>query len=117
MRGGQVRLKRRLESLNKLAAEGNAGAAGEARLLSSWLNNEDIIAKKKQDDRCKVIVGALVGNMLKSGRSVFLLDKDSLLQELGKFLVRTTEREAILGSDGTGSEAFHRVFGLLEAAD
>lgn len=111
MRGEQLRLKRRLESLQKAEAAGNEGAAGEARLLAVWLDDEAKTTQKRADDRCKVIVGALVGAALISGRSVLLNDQRALIDALEAFLVRPTEREAILGADGTGSEAFHRVFG------
>lgn len=111
MSGEQVRLKRRLESLEKAAAEGNEGAVGEARLLAAWLDGEAAINHKRADDRCKVLVGALVGAALSSGRSVVLSDPQALLDDLSEFLIRPAEREAVLGTDGTGSEAFRRVFG------
>lgn len=111
MQGEQIKLKRRLESLQKAATAGNAGAAGEARLLAAWLHDEAATTQKRQDDRCKVIVGALVGTELASGRSVVLSDQRALLDALDSFLVRPAEREAILGGDGTGSDAFRRVFG------
>nr|WP_176704523.1 hypothetical protein [Pseudomonas sp.]QBM91798.1 mobilization protein MobC [Pseudomonas sp.] len=111
MRSEQVRLKRRLESLQKAGAAGNEGAAGEARLLAAWLDDEAAVTQKRADDRCKVIVGALVGAALISGRSVVLSDPHALIDALDAFLVRPAEREAILGGDGTGSEAFRRVFG------
>ena len=118
MRGGeQVKLKRRLESLQKSGAAGNEGAAGEARLLAAWLEDEATITQKRADDRCKVIVGALVGTALLSGRSVVLSDQRTLLDALNAFLVRPAEREAVLGSDGNGSEAFRRVCGLPTGAD
>lgn len=111
MRGEQVKLRRRLESLQRAAAAGNTGAAGEARLLESWLDDEEAIRRKRQDDRCKVLVGALVGQWLSTGRPVLLHDQLALLDALDKFLVRPAERDAVLGDDGTGSEAFHRVYG------
>ncbi len=110
MRGEQVKLRRRLESLQRAAAAGNAGAAGEARLLESWLDDEEAIRRKRQDDRCKVLVGALVGQWLSTGRPVLLHDQLALLDALDKFLVRPAERDAVLGEDGAGSGAFHRVF-------
>ena len=117
MSGEQVRLKLRLESLEKAAAEGNEGAVGEARLLAAWLDGEAAINHKRADDRCKVLVGALVGTALISGRSVVLSDQRALIDALDAFLVRPAEREAVLGANGTGSEAFHRVFGPALFAD
>lgn len=111
MRGSeQVKLKRRLESLQKLEADGNEGAAGEARLLAAWLDDEAITSRKREDDRCKVLVGALVGTLMASGRAVVLQDHRSLLSALDKFLTRPAERLAVLGRDGSGSESFRRVF-------
>ena len=40
-----------------------------------------------------------------------LSDPQALLDDLSEFLIRPAEREAVLGTDGTGSEAFRRVFG------
>ena len=117
MRGGeQIKLKRRLESLQKSGSAGNKGAAGEARLLAAWLEDEATITQKRADDRCKVIVGALVGTALLSGRSVVLSDQRTLLDALDAFLVRPAEREAVLGLDGNGSEAFSRVYGSSSPA-
>jgi hypothetical protein len=117
MRGEQIKLKRRLESLQKAASGGDSGAEGEARLLAAWLSDDQAIARKRQDDRCKVIVGALVGASLTAGRKIVLNNKNELLNALNNFLLRPAEREAILGFDGRGSEAFHRVFGSLAATD
>lgn len=111
MPGEQIKLRRRLQSLQKAAAAGNIGAAGEANLLAAWLDDEERISKKRQDDRCKVLVGALVGSQMSSGRKVLLDDHLALLRALDAFLERSGEREAVLGTHGAGSEAFHRVFG------
>ena len=111
MRGEHIKLNRRLESLQKAGAAGDEGAAGEARLLADWLDDEAAITRKREDDRCKILVGALVGTALISGRSVVLSDPRALIDALDAFLVRPAEREAILGVDGTGSQAFRRVFG------
>lgn len=111
MGNDQVKLRKRLESLKRAAAAGNEGAAGEARLLSIWLEDEAATNRKRQDDRCKVLVGALVGNLMASGRPVVLSDKRTLLNALDTFLSRPNERIALLGPDGNGSEAFHRVYG------
>lgn len=111
MRGDQVRLRKRLESLQRAAAGGNEGAAGEARLLAVWLDDEATTTRKRQDDRCKVLVGALVGNLMASGRPVVLHDRRTLLDAMDAFLSRPAERLAVLGPDGNGSEAFNRVHG------
>ncbi|MNJ26931.1 hypothetical protein D3C77_214230 [compost metagenome] len=117
MRGDQIRLRKRLESLQRAAAGGNEGAAGEARLLAIWLEDEATTSRKRQDDRCKVLVGALMGNLMASGRPVVLNDRRALLDAMDSFLSRPTERMAVLGPDGNGSEAFHRVFGSPPPAD
>jgi len=109
MRGSEnVRLRRRLESLQQAADGGNKGAAGEARLLAAWLDDEDASRRKRQDDRVKVLVGAWVAGQLSAGRSVVLGSPKTLLEALSGFLVRPGEREAVLGNGG-GSEAFWRV--------
>ena len=110
MRGEQIKLNRRLESLQKAGAAGDEGAVGEARLLADWLDNEAAITRKREDDRCKILVGALVSTALLSGRSFTLSDPRTLLDALDAFLVRPAERKAVLG-DGRGSEAFRRVYG------
>lgn len=108
---GQVRLHKRLAALQKRAAAGDQAAAGQAALLARHLESVADGAEKKADDRCKVLVGALVGHWLSTGRPVFLHDQRSLLDALNVFLVRPAERDAVLGEDGSGSDAFHRVFG------
>lgn len=110
MRGEQIKLNRRLESLQKAGAAGDEGAVGEARLLADWLDDEAAIIRKREDDRCKILVGALVGTAMLSGRSSTLSDPRTLLDALDAFLVRPAERKAVLG-DGRGSEAFRRVYG------
>lgn len=109
MRGGEnVRLRRRLESLQRAAEGGNQGAAGEARLLATWLDDEEVTGRKRQDDRIKILIGAWIGTELSAGRSVALGGPTALLEALSGFLVRPGEREAVLGA-GRGSEAFWRV--------
>lgn len=49
MRGEKIKLRRRLESLQR-------AAAGEARLLECCLDDEEAIRRKREDDRCKVLV-------------------------------------------------------------
>lgn len=112
MRGGQnVRLRRRLESLQRAAEAGNRQAEGEARLLTAWLDDEAASSAKRADDRCKVLIGAYVAGELAAGRSVALGDAGALLAALDAWLVRPAERLAVLG-DGHGSEAFRRVLRL-----
>lgn len=113
MRGGQnVRLRRRLEALQRAAANGDRAAEGQARLLADWLDDETATAAKRQDDRVKVLTGAWVAAELAAGRPVALDDPSALLAALSAWLVRPGERDAVLGADGQGSEAFRRVLGL-----
>lgn len=58
---------------------------------------------KKTDDRVKVLVGAAVLHA-QSQHPVA-----GLLPMLDNFLTRPVERLAVLGEDGTGSEAFKRL--------
>lgn len=106
--GGNVRLRRRLESLQRASQGGNEGAAGEARLLADWLDDEEATRRKRQDDRVKVLVGAWIGTELSAGRSVALGGPTALLEALKGFLTREGECEAVLGA-GEGSAAFWRV--------
>lgn len=113
MRGGQnVRLRRRLEALQRAAAGGDRAAEGQARLLADWLDDEAATAAKRADDRVKVLAGAWVAAELAAGRTVALDDPSALLASLEAWLVRPGERDAVLGADGQGSEAFRRVLGL-----
>lgn len=110
MRGGQnVRLRRRLEALQRAAADGDRAAEGQARLLATWLDGEDAISAKRADDRCKVLIGAYLASELAAGRSVALSDAAALLAALDGWLVRSGDRAAVLGRDRKGSPAFHRV--------
>lgn len=112
MRGGQnARLRQRLRALQRAAEAGNQQAAGEARLLSAWLDDADASSAKRADDRCKMIIGAFVAGELAAGRTVALGDATALLAVLSGWLVRPGDRLAVLGSDGTGSPAFRRVLG------
>lgn len=112
MRGGEkVRLRQRLRALQKAAEAGDLGAAGEARLLEAWLDDDDAISAKRADDRVKVLIGAWVAAELKAGRRVVLDDPAALLSTLDGWLVRPMERIAVLGRDHQGSPAFRRVTG------
>lgn len=107
-----AKLRRRLAQLERAAEAGNSGAAGEARLLRAYLDDEARAAEKRADDRVKVLIGAYVGSELMAGRRVNLDDPATLLVGLDGWLVRPAERLALLGPDGQGSEAFRRVTGL-----
>ena len=104
-----VRLRIELSQLKRAADNGSTLAAGRARLLESWLDDEDSRARKRADDRCKVLIGAYVASELKAGRPVDLTDRPTLLAELSRWLVREPERIAVLGKDGKGSAAFLRI--------
>lgn len=107
-----AKLRRRLQQLERAAETGSAGAAGEARLLRAYLDDEARAAEKKADDRVKVLIGAYTAAELAAGRRPSLDDADALLAALSGWLVRPGERLAVLGSDGHGSEAFRRVLGM-----
>ena len=66
---------------------------------------------KQEDDRVKVITGAWLASEATSGRA----DASAVLAGLNSFLTRPSERKALLGDDGRGSEAFRRVFGIQGA--
>lgn len=71
-----------------------------ARILA-----EEKKAEKREDDRVKVLVGAMFLDQIKrSGQGA-----EQLLAHLDRFLVRPREREAVLGEDGQGSTAFRRL--------
>lgn len=106
-----AKLRRRLQQLERAAEAGNAGAAGEARLLRAYLDDEDQATRKRQDDRVKVLIGAYTASELAAGRRPSLDDPSALLAALDGWLVRPAERLAVLGSDGTGSPALRRVLG------
>lgn len=62
-------------------------------------------SQKREDDRVKVLVGAMLLDQIKrNGEGL-----DALLARLGGFLERPTERVAVLGQDGKGSEALRRL--------
>ena len=71
--------------------------------------------QKRQDDRVKVLVGAAVLELLKAGQQVSLPGSQALLELMTQFLIRPSDREAVLGDDGRGSEALRRVLGLPQA--
>ena len=101
----------RLAALDRLASAGDEQAGGEARRLRAWMAERDRADEKRQDDRMKVLVGAAVLELLKTGHPVSLPDHQALLELMAQFLVRPAERQAVLGA-GSGSEALHRCLGL-----
>lgn len=105
----------RLASLERLASAGDEQAEGEARRLRHWMQEQEQVDQKKQDDRMKVLTGAAVLELLRTGRSVNLPDHQALIDLLAEFLVRPSDRGAVLG-DGRGSEALRRVLGLPPTA-
>lgn len=106
----------RLAALDRLASAGDEQAGGEARRLRAWMAERDRADEKKQDDRMKVLVGAAVLELLKTGQQVSLPDHQALLELMGQFLIRPSDREAVLGlGDGRGSEPLRRCLGLPAA--
>lgn len=65
--------------------------------------------QKKEDDRVKVLVGAALLDQLKRRGTIPACDLPGLLTLLDGFLTRPGERLAVLGEDGKGSAALHRV--------
>jgi len=65
--------------------------------------------EKKADDRVKVLVGAAILNAIKSGQAVSVQGREDLVQMMQEFLTRTSERDAVLGEDGNGSDALRRL--------
>lgn len=61
--------------------------------------------QKRADDRVKVLVGAAILERVKRGQFQLV----DLLGVMDGFLGRPTERQAVLGADGRGSEALHRI--------
>lgn len=65
---------------------------------------------KREEDRIKVLVGAMVLDHIKrSGQGA-----EQLLGRMGQFLERPNEREAVMGSEGKGSDAWHRLTGKAQ---
>ena len=62
----------------------------------------------KADTKVKVLVGAAVLNSIKNGGNSEL-GMAKLMTTLQSFLTRDRDREAVLGIDGKGSEAFKRL--------
>lgn len=104
----------RLASLERLASAGDEQAEGEARRLRHWMQEQEQVDQKRQDDRMKVLVGAAVLELLKTGQPVSLPDHQALIDLLAEFLVRPSDRDAVLGA-GSGSKALRRCLGLPHA--
>lgn len=66
----------------------------------------------KADNRVKVLVGAAILEQVKRGG---VLSLPQLLELMQGFLERPSEREAVLGKEGQGSEALRRLVGEGEA--
>ena len=106
----------RLAALQRLAEAGDEQAEGEARRLRHWMQEQEQVDQKRQDDRMKVLTGAAVLELLRTGQSVSLPDHQALIGLLDEFLIRPSDREAVLG-DGSGSEALRRCLGLPATPD
>lgn len=87
----------RLEELKKKRDQLNARIEQqEARLKQEH---------RKQDDNVKVLLGVTIAQMVRTNR-MQLVD---LLGVLDEHLERPRDRLAVLGEDGQGSAALHRV--------
>lgn len=93
------RQKKRLDQMQLRAIQRNN------RLEESLIKQN-----KRADDRVKILIGAAAIESIKRGHSISWRSKEAVLSELDIFLIRESEREAILAHDKKGSEAFHRVF-------
>lgn len=106
-----VVLEKRLRGLQRRAAKGDRAAAGQAQLLEKHLSLKAASVSKKEDDRVKVLVGAAVLYATQHGHPPDLSGgRGAVLALMDDFLQRPQERLAVLGEDGRGSEALHRLF-------
>lgn len=64
-------------------------------------------SETKADNRVKVLVGAAILEQCRAGQ----YDTGALLAIMQSFLARPSERAAVLGSKGEGSEALLRLVG------
>ena len=62
-------------------------------------------AEKKAQDRIKILTGAMLLERVRNGQT----NPAELLADLRQFLERESERTAVLGEDGQGSEALRRL--------
>ena len=111
-----TRLHRKLQTLQRRSKTGDQAATGQAELLDRYLTSLAQIDSKRADDRVKVLTGAAVLELLRTGQSVNLPDQQALLDLMGQFLIRPSDREAVLGA-GSGSEALHRCLGLAAPSE
>lgn len=106
-----VVLEKRLRGLLRLAAGGDLAAAGQAQLLEQHLSLKAAGGAKKEDDRCKLLVGAAVLFATQQGHPPDLSSgRAAVLALMDDFLSRPAERLAVLGEDGRGSDALRRLF-------
>lgn len=63
-------------------------------------------AEKKAQDRIKVLVGAAVLESIRGGQSLTVQHPAELVALMDEFLIRPTERAAVLGENGAGSDTF-----------
>ena len=106
-----VRLEKRLRGLKQRAARGDAAAAGQAQSLEQHLKLKAASVSKREDDRCKVLVGAAVLYATQQGHPPDLsAGRGAVLALMDDFLSRPAERLAVLGEDGRGSDALRRLF-------
>lgn len=105
-----VVLEKRLRGLLRRAAGGDLAAAGQAQSLEQHLKLKAAGLSKKEDDRVKVLVGAAVLFATQQGHPPDLSSgRRAVLALMDDFLSRPAERLAVLGEDGRGSEALHRL--------
>lgn len=105
-----VVLEKRLRALKKRAVGGDVAAAGQAQLLEQHLWLKTAGADKRADDRVKVLVGAAVLYATQQGCAPDLSNgRCAVLALMDDFLSRPAERLAVLGKDGRGSDALHRL--------
>lgn len=80
-----------------------SGQTGRAKRMRDWIDSEEKKTKKREDDRMKVLGGAALFHTSDLATVIALMDA---------FLTRPSERLAVLGEDGKGSEALRRCMGL-----
>lgn len=106
-----VVLEKRLRGLLRLAAGGDRAAEGQALSLEQHLSLKAAGVSKREDDRCKILVGAAVLFAVQQGHPPDLSSgRAAILALMDDFLSRPAERLAVLGEDGRGSDALRRLF-------
>ena len=86
-----------------------SGQTGRAQRMRDWIESEEKKTLKREDDRVKVLVGAAVLYSIKQGHTLDLGEVSAVVQLMDSFLQRPQERLAVLGEDGKGSDALHRL--------